>query len=65
MIARSPVRPVQPTVVAGGEVTGRPGEAGLVLTDLTPLAKAGVRARFDGALARALGISFGRGGPRR
>lgn len=60
MIARSPVRPVQPTVVAGWEVTGRPGQAGLVLTDLTPLAKAGVRARFDGALARALGISSGR-----
>jgi heterotetrameric sarcosine oxidase gamma subunit len=60
VIARSPVRPVQPTVVAGWEVTGRPGQAGLVLTDLTPLAKAGVRARSDGALARALGIPFGR-----
>jgi heterotetrameric sarcosine oxidase gamma subunit len=60
VIARSPVRPVQPTVVAGWEVTGRPGQAGLVLTDLTPLAKAGVRARIDGALARALGIPFGR-----
>lgn len=60
MIARSPVRPVQPTVVAGWEVTGRPGQAGLVLTDLTPLAKVGVKARFDGPLARALGISFGR-----
>jgi heterotetrameric sarcosine oxidase gamma subunit len=60
VIARSPVRPVQPTVVAGWEVTGRPSRAGLVLTDLTPLAKAGVRACFDGALARALGIPFGR-----
>jgi heterotetrameric sarcosine oxidase gamma subunit len=60
VVARSPVRPVQPAVVAGWEVTGRPSQAGLVLTDLTPLAKAGVRARFDGALARALGIPFGR-----
>ena len=60
VIARSPVRPVQPTVVAGWEVTGRSSYAGLVLTDLTPLAKAGVRASFDGALARALGIPFGR-----
>jgi len=60
VIARSPVRPVQPTVVADWEVTGRPSRAGLVLTDLTPLAKAGVRACFDGALARALGIPFGR-----
>jgi heterotetrameric sarcosine oxidase gamma subunit len=60
VIARSPVRPVQPTVVAGWEVTGRLSQAGLVLTDLTPLAKAGVRASIDGALARALGIPFGR-----
>ena len=60
VIARSPVRPVQPAVVAGWEVTGRPSDAGLLLTDLTPLAKAGVRACFDGALARALGIPFGR-----
>ena len=60
VIARSPVRPVQPTVMAGWEVTGRRSQAGLVLTDLTPLAKAGVRASFDGALARALGIPFGR-----
>jgi len=46
--------------MAGWEVTGRRSQAGLVLTDLTPLAKAGVRASFDGALARALGIPFGR-----
>ena len=60
LIARSPVRPVQPAVVAGWEVTGLPSCADLVLTDLTPLAKVGVKARFDGPLARALGISFGR-----
>ena len=60
LIARSPVRPVQPVVVAGWEVTGRPAAAGLTLTDLAPLAKAGVRASLDGAMARALGIPFGR-----
>lgn len=60
VIARSPVRPVQPAVVAGWEVTGRRSTAGLTLTDLTPLAKTGVRSRFDGALAQALGVPFGR-----
>jgi heterotetrameric sarcosine oxidase gamma subunit len=60
LIARSPVCPVQPVVVAGWEVTGRRAAAGLTLTDLAPLAKAGVRASFDGAMARALGIPFGR-----
>jgi heterotetrameric sarcosine oxidase gamma subunit len=37
-----------------------PSCADLVLTDLTPLAKVEVKARFDGALAQSLGISFGR-----
>ena len=60
LIARSPVRPVQPVVVAGWEATGRRAAAGLTLTDLAPLAKAGVRASLDGAMARALGIPFGR-----
>jgi heterotetrameric sarcosine oxidase gamma subunit len=60
MIARSPIRPVQPAVVGGWEVTGRRAAAGLTLTDLTPLAKAGVRAGGDGAVARALGVPFGR-----
>jgi heterotetrameric sarcosine oxidase gamma subunit len=60
LIARSPVRPVQPVVVAGWEVTGRRAAAGLTLTDLAPLAKVSVRARADGVMARALGIPFGR-----
>ena len=60
VIARSPVRPVQPVVVAGWEVTGRRAAAGLTLTDLAPLAKAAVRASVDSALARALGMPFGR-----
>ena len=59
LIARSPVRPVQPAVVAGWEVTGLASCADLVLTDLTPLAKVAVKASFDGALAQALGVSFG------
>jgi heterotetrameric sarcosine oxidase gamma subunit len=62
VIARSPVRPVQPVVVAGWEVTGRSAAADLTLTDLAPLAKAGVRASVDSALARALGMPFGRAG---
>ena len=60
MIARSPVRPVQPAVVDGWEVTARRAAAGLSLTDLTPLAKALVRAGADGAMARALGVPYGR-----
>ena len=59
MIARSPVRPVQPAVVAGWEVTGRRAAAALTLTDCTPLAKAGIRAGSGGAMARALGVPFG------
>ena len=60
--AQGPVCPLQPAVVAGWEVTGRRSAAGLTLTDLTPVAKAQVRARADGAMARALGVPFGRAG---
>jgi heterotetrameric sarcosine oxidase gamma subunit len=64
LTARGPVRPVEPTVVAGWEVTrtgaGAPAGTGLILTDLTPVAKVLVRARPDGATAAALGIPFGR-----
>jgi heterotetrameric sarcosine oxidase gamma subunit len=60
LIARSPVRPVQPAVLDGWEVTGRPGGSALCLTDLTPLAKVVVRATFQGAMERALGVPFGR-----
>ena len=60
LIARSPVRPVQPAVLAGWEVTGRASPADLTLTDVTPLAKVLVRAPHDGAVARLLGVPFGR-----
>ncbi|MEP7025576.1 MAG: sarcosine oxidase subunit gamma family protein [Actinomycetota bacterium] len=60
LIGRSPVRPDQPVTVAGWEVTGRRSTASLTLTDLSPLAKAGVRAPFDGGMARALGVPSGR-----
>jgi heterotetrameric sarcosine oxidase gamma subunit len=60
LIARSPVTPAEPTVVAGWQVSGRRSTAALTLTDLTPLAKAGVRASPDGGMARALGVPFGR-----
>lgn len=60
VIARSPIRPVQPVIVAGWEVTGRRSGAGLTLTDLTPLAKVQVRACSDEAIGRALGVPFGR-----
>ncbi len=65
-IARSPIRTVRPAIVAGWEVASQavagrdaPG-AGNSLTDLTPLAKVGVRAGVDGAMARALSVPFGR-----
>jgi heterotetrameric sarcosine oxidase gamma subunit len=60
LIARSPVRPVQPTVLAGWEVTGRASAADLTLADVTPLAKVLVRAPHDGETARLLGVRFGR-----
>ena len=59
VIARSPVRPLEPTVVAGWQVSGRRSTAALTLADHTPLAKAGVRAAADGTMARALGVPFG------
>jgi sarcosine oxidase gamma subunit len=60
VIARSPVRPLEPTVVAGWEVSGRRSTAALTLADHTPLAKAGVRAAAGGAMARALGVPLRR-----
>jgi heterotetrameric sarcosine oxidase gamma subunit len=60
VIARSPVRPLEPAVVAGWEVSGRRSTAALTLADHTPLAKAGVRAAAGGAMARALGVPHGR-----
>jgi heterotetrameric sarcosine oxidase gamma subunit len=59
-IARSPIHPAEPVIVAGWEVSGRRSTAGLTLADLTPLAKAAVRAPAGGAMARALGVRSGR-----
>jgi sarcosine oxidase, subunit gamma len=47
-------------VVLGWEVSIRQTTAPLVLTDLTPLTKVQVRAAWDGQMARALGVGFGR-----
>jgi heterotetrameric sarcosine oxidase gamma subunit len=58
-VARSPIRPAEPVIVAGWEVSGRRSTAALTLTDLTPLAKASVRAPAGGTMARALGVRFG------
>jgi heterotetrameric sarcosine oxidase gamma subunit len=56
--------------VAGWEVTGPPAAAGRdaagldaaapTITDLTPLAKVGIRAPFGGAMAQALAVPHGR-----
>jgi sarcosine oxidase, subunit gamma len=61
MIARSPIAPPEPLAEhRGWEVSGRRSAAALTLTDLTPLAKVGLRAPMDGAVQRALGVPFGR-----
>jgi heterotetrameric sarcosine oxidase gamma subunit len=60
-IARSPITPAAPVrVVAGWEVSGSRGDAALTITDCTPLAKVHVRAPWNGALAKTLGVPFGR-----
>lgn len=60
-IARSPIAPVLPiTVEAGWELSARRSAADLRVSDLTPLAKVLVRASDGGAVARALGVGFGR-----
>jgi heterotetrameric sarcosine oxidase gamma subunit len=47
-------------VEAGWEVSGQRAAAGLTITDCTPLAKVHLRAPWNGALASALGVPFGR-----
>jgi heterotetrameric sarcosine oxidase gamma subunit len=47
-------------VEAGWEVSGCRGEAALAITDCTPLAKIHLRAPWNGAMAKALGVPFGR-----
>lgn len=60
-VARSPIPPARPVaIVAGWEVSLCQTTAPLVLTDLTPLSKVQVRAPWDGAMASALGVPFGR-----
>jgi heterotetrameric sarcosine oxidase gamma subunit len=47
-------------VEAGWEVSGQHSDAALTITDCTPLAKVAVRAPWNGAMAKALGVPFGR-----
>jgi heterotetrameric sarcosine oxidase gamma subunit len=60
-VARSPIEPPPPVlVVEGWEVSGRRAQAGLTLTDCTPLAKIQVRAPIGGRAAAELAVPFGR-----
>jgi len=62
-LARSPIAPAPPVrVEAGWEVSGRRSDAPLTITDHTPLAKVQLRAPWNGAMAKALGVPFGRAG---
>jgi len=47
-------------VEAGWEVSGGRSDAALTITDCTPLAKVHLRAPWNGAMAKALGVPFGR-----
>jgi heterotetrameric sarcosine oxidase gamma subunit len=61
MIARSPIRPAPPVqLLAGWEVSGSRSDAALTITDCTPLAKVHVRGPWNGAMAKTLGMPFGR-----
>ena len=60
-VARSPIAPPPPVLVLEGwEVSGRRAQAGLTLTDCTPLAKIQVRAPIGGRAAAELAVPFGR-----
>ena len=60
-VARSPIEPPPPVlVVEGWEVSGRRAQAGLTLTDCTPLSKVQVRAPIGGRAAAELAVPFGR-----
>ncbi|GAA4889547.1 sarcosine oxidase subunit gamma [Actinomycetospora straminea] len=61
-VARSPIAPAAPTVRHGWEVDATVTVGPLTLSDETPLAKVSVRAPFDGAARRALGVRYGRTG---
>jgi heterotetrameric sarcosine oxidase gamma subunit len=61
VVARSPIAPSPPVrVEAGWQVSGCRSDAALTITDCTPLAKVHVRAPWNGAMAKALGVPFGR-----
>jgi heterotetrameric sarcosine oxidase gamma subunit len=62
-VSRSPIAPAPPVrVEAGWEVSGGRSDAPLTITDCTPLAKVHLRAPWNGAMAKALGVPFGRCG---
>jgi heterotetrameric sarcosine oxidase gamma subunit len=61
VVARSPIAPAPPVVVADGwEVSGRRAAAELTITDCTPLTKMQLRAPIGGRAAAAVGVRFGR-----
>lgn len=61
VVARSPIAPAAPVQVAAGwQVSGCHSDAALTITDCTPLTKVHVRAPWNGAMAKALGVPFGR-----
>ena len=60
-VSRSPIAPAPPVrVEAGWEVSGSCSDAPLTITDCTALAKIHLRAPWNGAMAKALGVPFGR-----
>jgi heterotetrameric sarcosine oxidase gamma subunit len=60
-VARSPIAPAPPVrLEAGWQVSGCRSDAPLTITDCTPLAKVHLRAPWNGAMAKALGVPFGR-----
>jgi heterotetrameric sarcosine oxidase gamma subunit len=60
-LSRSPIAPAPPVrVEAGWEVSGSRSDAPLTITDCTALAKIHLRAPWNGAMAKALGVPFGR-----
>ena len=62
-VSRSPIAPAPPVrVEAGWEMSDGRNEAALTITDCTPLAKIHLRAPWNGATAKALGVPFGRAG---
>ena len=63
VVARSPIAPAPPVrIESGWQVSGCRSGAALTITDCTPLAKVHVRAPWNGAMAKALGVPFGRAG---